>query len=323
MRWIHLASGAKPRPSQTEERAVTLARRAQRVWRFIVSKILPIWPQGAPGARGDGREHHPSLTHFPVAWGGDGGASMLVLPGGGYGFLSAHEGEDYARWLAARGVHAAVLDYRLASQGYQHPDMLQDAARALRCLRTEARKSGRDPARVGVMGSSAGGHLAATLSTLFAHPDAADPIGDSSGGESARPDLTVLCYPVVSLDPAITHAGSRAGVLGTRPTAERVRLLSAEQQVRRETPPAFVWHTADDELVPVANAVAYAEACWRVGVECALHVFPRGEHGLGLGRPERPAPPWSALLECWLVARGWMVNRLPPRGESPHRSALA
>lgn len=247
------------------------------------------------------------------------GASMLVLPGGGYEVLSDHEGEGYARWLAAIGVHAAVLEYRLASRGYAHPDMLRDAARALRSLRAEARRAGRDPARVGVIGSSAGGHLAATLSTLFAHPDAMDTVGDDISAESARPDLTVLCYPVVSLDPVITHPGSRAGILGGAPTPERVELLSAERQVRRGSPPAFVWHTADDELVPVANSVAYASACWRHGVECALHVFPTGEHGLGLGSPERPAPPWGLLLERWLMDRGWGISRQPPRDESPPR----
>lgn len=270
-----------------------------------MNDVHPLWPGRAPGALGVGREHEPHLTHFP-ATGPRTGATILVLPGGGYAHLSDHEGAGYARWWAARGVHAAVLDYRLASRGYRHPDMLRDAARALRTLRAMARANGGDPARVGVIGSSAGGHLAATLSTLHGHADALDPVGDAVGRESARPDLTVLCYPVISLDPAITHAGSRAGVLGAEPRAGLETLLSAERQVGRDTPSAWIWHTADDELVPVANALAYATACWRTGVECALHVFPRGEHGLGLGSVERPAPPWAEVLQRWLAERGWM-----------------
>jgi acetyl esterase/lipase len=231
---------------------------------------------------------------------------MLVLPGGGYHLLAAHEGETYARWLAARGVHAAVLDYRLASAGYRHPAMLSDAARGLRLLRARARREGRDPARIGVIGSSAGGHLAALLSTLFAHADAVDPLTDEIARESARPDATVLCYPVISFAEDFTHQDSRDRVLGPAPEAALVDLLSAERQVHTDCPPAFVWHTAEDRSVPMANSLAYAQACWSAGVACALHIFPKGAHGLGLGRPEKPAPPWAPLLEHWLGELGWI-----------------
>jgi acetyl esterase/lipase len=230
----------------------------------------------------------------------------LILPGGGYAHLSDHEGAGYAQWLADRGIYAAVLDYRLATHGYHHPAMLQDAARALRTLRALAETDGRLPDRIAVMGSSAGGHLAATLSTLFDHPDAADSVGDAISRESARPDATVLCYPVIALDPAITHAGSRENILGPAPAPGLEPLLSTHQQVTPATPPAFVWHTADDSVVPVANALAYATACWRAGVSCSLHVFPHGPHGLGLGSAERPAPPWADLLENWLGELGWL-----------------
>jgi acetyl esterase/lipase len=272
------------------------------------SACVSIWPEGAPGARGVGRGHSPGLVHFPV--GSEvraTGASVLVLPGGGYQMLAEHEGAGYARWFAARGLHAAVLDYRLAAQGYRHPAMLQDAARALRVLRAEARAQGRDPNRVAVIGSSAGGHLAATLSTLYAHADAADRIGDAIGRESARPDMTVLCYPVVSFSAPFTHVGSRENLLGAAQGDEGLRgLLSAERHVRADTPPAFVWHTADDTVVPAANAIAYAEACWQAGVACALHIFPKGVHGLGLGREGLRAPPWDKLLENWMSETlGW------------------
>ena len=230
---------------------------------------------------------------------------MLILPGGGYAMLADHEGAGYARWFAERGVHAAVLDYRLARDGYHHPAMLRDAARGLRTLRAEARREGRDPGRVAVIGSSAGGHLAATLSTLFEHADAADAVDDAVGRESARPDATILCYPVVSVAERFSHAGSRDNILGPGPAAGLANLLSPERQLHAGHPPAFVWHTADDDVVPVENALAYATACWRVGVDCALHVFPRGPHGLGLGDAQRPAPPWGSLLEHWLGELGW------------------
>ena len=267
---------------------------------------LPIWPATPPGALATGRPHQPHLTFFPPSAKRRSDASVLVLPGGGYAHLSDHEGAGYARWLADRGIFAAVLDYRLATHGYHHPAMLQDAARALRTLRALARAESRTAGRIAVMGSSAGGHLAATLSTLFAHPDAADSVDDAISRESARPDATILCYPVISLDPVTTHAGSRQNILGPAPAPGLENVLSPEHQVTAATPPAFAWHTADDELVPVANALAYATACWRAEVSCALHVFPHGSHGLGLGSAERPAPPWAGLLENWFVELGWM-----------------
>ncbi len=266
----------------------------------------PLWPAGTPGALGSGPGHRPQLTHFPAAAGRASGASVLVLPGGGYWHLADHEGAGYARWFADRGVHAAVLDYRLAQHGYRHPAMLQDAARALRILRAQARAAGRDPARIALIGSSAGGHLAATLSTLFDHAAAADPVADAFAAESCRPDATILCYPVVSLIEQFRHAGSRDNLLGPDPDSALAELLSPDRQVNGKCPPAFVWHTAADAAVPVQNATAYASACWRAGVECELHVFPRGRHGLGLGRPDESAPPWDRMLEHWLRERGWL-----------------
>lgn len=266
----------------------------------------PLWPAGAPGALGSGREHAPHLTPFPAAPDRATGASVLVLPGGGYWTLADHEGAGYASWFAERGIHATVLDYRLAQNGYRHPAMLRDAARGLRTLRAEARAAGRDPSRIAVIGSSAGGHLAATLSTLFAHPDAADTVGDAIGRESARPDATILCYPVITFADAFMHSGSRQNLIGPSPAPALAELLSPDRQLRADCPPAFVWHTADDNAVPVANATAYATACWRAGVACELHVYPKGAHGLGLGDATRPAPPWPAMLEHWLGDLGWL-----------------
>lgn len=266
----------------------------------------PLWPAGAPGALGPGREHQPHLVPFPADPALASGASVLVLPGGGYWNLADHEGAGYARWFAARGVHAAVLDYRLAKNGYHHPAMLRDAARGLRTLRAEARAAGRDPARVAVIGSSAGGHLAATLSTLFDHADAADPTGDAIGREYARPDASILCYPVITVREAFAHGGSRDNILGPAPAPGLADLLSPERQVRPDCPPTFIWHTAADDVVPVENAAAYASSCWRARVPCTLHVFPNGRHGLGLGSALETAPPWDRMLEHWLGELGWL-----------------
>lgn len=268
----------------------------------------PLWPNGAPDAKGTEPKDIPTLTRYAPAEGTANGATLLVLPGGGYNHLAEHEGKGFAGWFAARGVTAYVLHYRLGSAGYRHPAMLHDAARALRTLRAEARAAGRDPARIAVIGSSAGGHLAASLSTLFDHADAADPTGDEIGRESARPDATILCYPVISMTQRFRHSGSRDNLLGPDPAPALAELLSPDLQLRAECPPAFVWHTADDPVVPVCNATAYASACWRAGVRCELHVFPSGVHGLGLPSPERAAPPWDRMLEHWLRGLGWLAQ---------------
>jgi acetyl esterase/lipase len=228
---------------------------------------------------------------------------MLILPGGGYGMLSAHEGEGYARWLASLGVAAYVLQYRLGTDGYRHPAMLNDAARALRTIRAAARREGRDPARVGIIGSSAGGHLASTLLTHFDAGDASSP--DPVERESSRPDLGVLCYPVITLG-EFTHAGSRQNLLGQNPPADLVRHLSNELQVTADTPPCFIWHTADDGAVPVENALLFASALRRAGVPFALHIYETGAHGLGLPAAGKGAPPWDATCADWLRGRGFL-----------------
>lgn len=258
---------------------------------------LRLWPTPAPGARGEKPVDIPTLTAFLPDEKTSTGASMLVLPGGGYRNLAGHEGETYARWLATQGVASYVLQYRLGSAGYRHPAMLLDAARALRIVRHFARDQRRDVKRVGVMGSSAGGHLAATLLTHFADgdPSAIDPIE----AESSRPDVGILCYPVITMG-AATHAGSKQNLLGDTPTEELIENLSNERQVTSKTPPCFLWHTADDNVVPVENSLVFADALRNAGVPFALHVFEHGPHGLGLGSAERPAPPWAEMCLYWL-----------------------
>lgn len=263
----------------------------------------PLWPDSAPGALGTDTQDIPALTAFLPPADKRNGATMLVLPGGGYGMLAPHEGKDYAEWFAAQGVTAYVLQYRLGSHGYRHPVMLNDAARALRTVRAWARRDGLDPARVGIIGSSAGGHLASTLLTHF---DAGlNTASDLVERESSRPDLGILCYPVISLG-EFTHQGSLENLLGENPPADLVRFLSSELQVTASTPPTFLWHTAEDKTVPVENAFLFASALRRAGVSFDLHIYEKGHHGLGLPNPAETVPPWDVDLLFWLRQRKFL-----------------
>ena len=263
----------------------------------------PLWPSGAPDAKGAEPHDIPALTRYAPAEGTANGATILVLPGGGYEFLADHEGKGFAEWFAAHGVAAYVLNYRLGSAGYRHPAMLDDAARALRILRARARAEGRDPARIGIIGSSAGGHLASTLLTHFDAGKADD--ADPTERESSRPDLGILCYPVISMG-GFTHAGSKDNLLGESPPEELVHQLSNETQVTADTPPCFLWHTVEDDLVPVENSLQFAAAFRRAGVPFELHLYEKGGHGLGLPSPGNGAPAWDTACLAWLTGRGFL-----------------
>lgn len=269
-----------------------------------VSEPLPLWPNGAPGARGDAPEDIPTLTPYLPDAAAATGAAIVVCPGGGYGGLAAHEGRDYALWLNQQGIAAFVLKYRLGSQGYRHPRMLEDAARAVRTVRARAAEWRIDPARVGIMGSSAGGHLASTLLTHF---DAGDPAArDLVERQSCRPDLGILCYAVITLG-EFTHQGSKRNLLGPDPDPALVESLSNELQVTKETPPCFVWHTWEDQAVPVENTLQFAAALRRAGVPFDLHVYQKGRHGIGLADqpPFDRAHPWARDLAFWLSEQGF------------------
>src|SRR6187402_3205308 len=241
---------------------------------------IPLWPGGAPGALGTAEQDIPTLTAFLPAPEKATGAAIVICPGGGYGGLAPHEGAGYAEWLADNGVAGIVLKYRLGSKGYRHPAMLNDAARAVRLTRSKAVDWKIDPKRVGIMGSSAGGHLASTLLTHFdaGKADAADPIERLS----SRPDVGILCYAVITMGPN-THGGSKKALLGENPAPELVELLSNEKQVTKDTPPTFVWHTWEDTAVKVENSLDFAAALRKAGVQFDLHVYQKGGHGMGLG----------------------------------------
>jgi acetyl esterase/lipase len=262
---------------------------------------VPLWPEGAPGALGKEDKDIPSLTPYLADSATASGAAMVILPGGGYGGLAPHEGKGFADWLVTNGVSCFVVKYRLGSgpQGYRHPRMLEDAARAVRLVRARADEWKVDPKRVGIMGSSAGGHLASTLLTHFdaGKADAADPVER----QSSRPDLGVLCYPVISMGPN-THAGSRNNLLGKDPDPNLVKLLSNELQVTKDTPPCFLWHTWEDKAVKVENSLEFATALRSAGVPFDLHVYQKGAHGMGLGKNH----PWAQDCVFWLKAQGFV-----------------
>ena len=258
-----------------------------------------LWPDAAPGALGNGDKDIPMLTPFLPEKAN--GAAIVICPGGGYGALAPHEGKDYALWLNELGISAFVLKYRLGSGGYKHPAMLRDAVRALRYLRSHAAEWTLDAKRIGIMGSSAGGHLASTLLTHFdaGNPNSDDPIEKVS----SRPDLGILCYAVISMKNELTHGGSRSNLLGNNPSDELVNLLSNELQVTKETPPTFLWSTADDGAVKVENSLQFALSLRKNNVPFELHVYPHGRHGLGLGAPpDKPENrlPWVAECARWL-----------------------
>lgn len=267
---------------------------------------FPLWPNGAPGALGATTNDIPTLTPYLPEHSRATGAAIIVCPGGGYGGLASHEGAGYATWLSDHGVTAFVLKYRLGSNGYRHPVMLEDAARALRLVRSDAIKLGVDPAKIGIMGSSAGGHLASTLLTHFdaGKPSSTDPVERVS----SRPDLGVLCYPVITMG-SDTHSGSRSNLLGKTPTTEQIELLSNEKQVTDKTPPCFLWHTWEDPAVKVENALMFAVALRQHGIPFDLHIYQHGGHGMGLGKSASDPSklhPWSDDLLYWLHSMGFV-----------------
>jgi acetyl esterase/lipase len=266
---------------------------------------FPLWTGEVPGALGGDEKDIPTLTPYLPDAEIATGASMVILPGGGYAALAQHEGHDYALWLNQHGVTCFVLKYRLGSAGYRHPRMLEDAARAVRLVRARASEWKVDATRVGIMGSSAGGHLASTLLTHFDAGNSA--AADLVERQSSRPDLGILCYPVITMG-AYTHQGSKRNLLGDKPSQDMVWLLSNELQVTPQTPPVFLWHTAEDSAVDVKNSIDFADALRKAGVPFDLHVYEKGRHGIGLaGKPPfTQTHPWAQACIYWLKQRGFI-----------------
>ena len=248
----------------------------------------------------------PTLTVFVPVAGTANGTSVIICPGGGYARLSIDsEGYDVAKKLNEMGITAFVLKYRLPNDQSQ-PDKsiapLLDAQQALRFVRQQAAKYQLNPERIGLMGFSAGGHLAACAGTRFARP-----VGDQPGPESVRPAFLVLLYPVISFSDSLRHVGSRDNLLGKSPSAEQIRQYSNELNVSVQTPPTFLVHAEDDKAVPVNNSIVFYQACLRHGVPAELHLYPRGGHGFGLNNTTTPDR-WPDRLRNWLDANGWLTK---------------
>lgn len=258
----------------------------------------PLWPNGAPGAMGETAADKPSITVYLPPADKANGAAVVICPGGGYGALAMdHEGHQIGRWLNGLGIAGIIVQYRHAPK-YRHPMPLTDAQRAIRTVRANAKAWKIDPNKVGILGFSAGGHLASTAATQFdaGDPKAKDPI-DQLG---CRPDFAILVYPVITLTGPHAHGGSRNNLLGKDADAKLIESLCNDKRVTAQTPPTFLTHTKEDKAVPVENSVLFHEACKAAKVPTELHVYEKGRHGLGLGPKDLEFSQWPSRCEEWL-----------------------
>ncbi|HEY4786004.1 MAG TPA: alpha/beta hydrolase [Bacteroidales bacterium] len=283
-------------------------------------KIVKVWPGKIPGAIDNpsykeetiyvdqkspriSKVTDPTLTCYFAPKDKANGAAVIICPGGGYTRLAIdHEGYQVAAWFNELGVTAFVLKYRLPSDAIMQDKSigpLQDAQEAIRILRRNAKEWGINPEKVGIIGFSAGGHVASTASTHFD-----DKVYDVTDNTSARPDFSILVYPVISMDSVITHRGSRDNLLGKKPSEELVKRFSNELQVTKNTPPTFLVHATDDHTVPVLNSINYLLALRKNGVPGELHIYEKGGHGFGLGRSKGTESTWPEACKNWLKARG-------------------
>jgi len=278
--------------------------------------VIQLWPEGVPGLKarigpekiGGGYNSNVSeatLTVIGPAVDRPNGTAVIICPGGGYvRMATAREGDQYANWLSTLGVTSFVLKYRM--QEYGHPAPLQDVLRAVRMLRSRAAELNINPARIGVMGSSAGGHLAASAGTLFDNP--AGRTGAAMDAVNARPDFLMLMYPVISMQEPAVHAGSRKALLGAAPSAETLQLMSLEKQVTAATPPTLLIHTQEDQAVPVENSILFYQALTKAKVPAEMYLFEHGGHGMGMRDGLGTSSLWPRRAEEWLRDRGLLTQ---------------
>ena len=286
---------------------MTIAAPAQDWMKPVTTpRVIILWPEGAPGALGKDDADIPTLTIYLPAGPQATGAAIVVCPGGGYGALAMdHEGHQVARLLTSRGVAAFILKYRLGPR-YHHPAMQQDVLQAIRYARWNAGEFNIRKDRIGVMGFSAGGHLASTAATLFDAGNASS--GAPIDAVSSRPDFAVLVYPVITMNQESTHKGSQRNLLGESPSAELLTKLSTDKQITAQTPPTFLVHTNEDTGVPAENSVQFYLALRKAGVPAELHIFQKGEHGLGLAPGDPALREWPELLFTWLDGLGMFAH---------------
>lgn len=238
----------------------------------------------------------PTITPYPSASNG----GVVVFAGGGYGMKAEHEGPLMCEWLNSIGITCFNVDYRVAP--YKHPAEISDAIRAVRWVRAHAKEYNINPKKIAVMGFSAGAHLAGSVSVHYNKEMYKG--NDSIDNESARPDASILCYPVIDMF-EYRHDGSRQNLIGSTPLHSDKEFMSLYKQVTINTPPAFLWHTAADQAVPVENTLLYASALSRVNVPFEVHIYPYGHHGLGLAKDEPHVAQWKDSLDNWLKLMGW------------------
>ena len=266
---------------------------------------MELWPKGAPNALGKEPQDIPTITPFIVKEETP-TAAIVICPGGGYAHLSdIKEGSDVAKWLNSLGISAFVLKYRLGMR-YHQPNQLLDAARALRTVRANAKQWNVDPKRIGILGFSAGGHLASTLGTHF---DAGQlNAQDEIDRVSSRPDLMILVYPVITMGD-LTHKGSRTNLLGDDGTPELIKLYSNELHVTAETPPTFLVHSVADPAVPVENSLMFADALRKAKVPFEIHLYERGPHGFGMAPNDPILSTWTKRCADWLGVHGFTTAK--------------
>lgn len=272
--------------------------------------VIRLWEAAAPNALGSDPTDIPTLTYYAPNGRPVSGTSIVLAPGGGYGNLALnHEGRQVANWLNSQGVAVFVLKYRLGPR-YQHPVPLTDAQRAIRTVRTRAKEFNLRPDRIGMMGFSAGGHLASTAATRFdAGNTSASDVVDRA---SSRPDFLILGYPVITSEAPYAHQGSFRNLLGPSPSPELLLSLSNHTQVTAETPTTFLFHTNADTGVPAENSVLFYMALRKAGVAAEMHIFEPGAHGVGLALNDPVLNAWPPLLSQWLRAHGLLTAPREP-----------
>jgi acetyl esterase/lipase len=269
------------------------------------ASAVPLWPGQPPGARADFHQPPPTLTAYLASAPGPQGA-VIILPGGGYARKAAHEAGPVAEWLNSLGISAFVVDYRVTP--YRHPIPLLDARRAIQQVRCKARAWSVDPQKIAVLGFSAGGHLAATAGTHFEDLCEPDLPVDEVAACDFCPNALILCYPVISFGP-FGHPGSQENLIGSHPPNSLQQSLSAETQISSRTPPTFLWHTANDEAVPVENSLLFARGLSAQHIPFELHIFGEGQHGAGLASGHVSAAPWTDLCGQWLTRLGYASQK--------------